>query len=58
MPIRNQNVSQLSRHQCWKKGISEKEGGEICYRQLYFGVAFMDVVVYSKLMELPGTDLQ
>lgn len=41
-----------------KRAFQRRRGGEICYRQLYLGVAFMDVVVYSKLMELPGTDLQ
>jgi len=28
------------------------------YGILYMDIAFMDVVVYSKLMELAGTDLQ
>lgn len=41
-------------NQCWRKGISEAEEK---YGILYLGIAFMDVV-YSKLVELAGTDLQ
>lgn len=33
-------------------------GGKRWYKLPYLGIAFVDVVVYSKLMELAGTDLQ